>query len=259
MPFSTITATLDHTLRCTFTELCSQPSANLTQDASISFTTLLTAGSTLLATVYAAASSSLTLSSIKLYSFYSKQCLLEGHQFIEPSGLNATLDSGLFEGLADNRTAANTSPTQSEIVSITGALIVFTVLLATVLLTHLFDTIDNFTRKCCRIKLSSLLQVGLSKGVRHLANATNQLLLDLVITIVLKSTLLTSLFVDEKSLKLNKKLSDYDGDRSHDEGDESRQFVDELIDSLDEDRQLLSRQRKWSTWFAGQLRKRLVH
>lgn len=254
MPLSTITATLDNTLRCTFTELCSPQSANLTQDASISFTTLLTAGSTLLATVYAAASSSFTLSSIKLYSFYSKQRL--ANDYPEASELNSTLDGGLFDSLASNRTTANTSPTQSEIVSITGALIVFTVLLATVLLTHLFDTIDNFTRKCCKIKVSSLLQDGL--GIRHLATTLNQLLLDLVITIVLKSTLLTSLFVDEKSLKLNKKLRDYDS--SHDEeDDESRQLVDELIESLDENGQLLSRQRKWSTWFAGQLRKRLIH
>ena len=266
MPLSTITATLDSTLRCTFTELCSQQSANLTQDASISFTTLLTAGSTLLATVYAAASSSLTLSSIKLCSFYSKQRLLDGHPLIETNefstGLNSTLEDDLFDSLADNRTVANTSPTQSEIVSITGALIVFTVLLATVLLTHLFDTIDTFTRKCCKINVSNLLQVG--AGVRYLTATLNQLLLDLLITVVLKSSLLTSLFVDEKSLKLNKKLRDYDGvynaDRSHDEeDDESRQLVDELIESLDEDGQLFLRQRKWSTWFAGQLRKRLVH
>lgn len=252
MPLSTITATLDSTLRCTFTELCSSQSANLTQDASISFTTLLTAGSTLLATVYAAASSSFTLSSIKLYSLYAKQRL--ANDYPEASELNATLNGGLFgDSLAGNRTPANSSPTQSEIVSITGALIVFSVLLATVLLTHLFDTIDNFTRKCCKIKVSS-------KDIRDLANTLNQLLLDLVITIVLKSALLTSLFVDEKSLKLNKKLKDYDGERSHDEeDDESRQLVDELIESLDEDGQLLTGQRKWSTWFAGQLRKRLLH
>ena len=42
----------------------------------------------------------------------------------------------------------NASPTQSEIVSITGALIVFTVLLFCVLLTQLFDAIDDLLRRC---------------------------------------------------------------------------------------------------------------
>lgn len=42
----------------------------------------------------------------------------------------------------------NASPTQSEIVSITGALIVFTVLFSCVLLTQLFDAIDDLLRRC---------------------------------------------------------------------------------------------------------------
>lgn len=249
MPLSTITATLDDTICSTLNEFCSQQS-NITQDASISFNTLLTASSTLLATIYAAASSSLTLSSIKLYSFYSKQRLVNNYQILQSSQLNSSNSTSTF--VLDN---PRTSPTQSEIVSITGALIVFTVILITVFLTHLFDTIDNFTRKCCKLNVTSLLQIGLGKNVRQLFNSINQLILDLIITIVLKSTLLTSLFVDEKSLKLTNKLRDYDDE------DENRQLVDDLIEELNvnDDGQLFSKQRKWSTWFAGQLRKRLAH
>lgn len=257
MPLSTITATLDNTIRCTINEFCSQPTTNVTQDASISFATLLTAGSTLLATIYAAASSSITLSSIKLYSFYSKQRLI-GAQLLETQSQfdyesNSTLDS--CNGSVLYASAVNTSPTQSEIVSITGALIVFTVLLTTVLLTHLFDAIDDFTRKCCKIKVSSLVDIGLGKTVRQIVSTINQLMLDLLITIVLKSTLLTSLFVDAKSLKLNKKLN-YD---STDRVDLPDDDADDRLDELLEDDEYFSKQRKWSTWFAGQLRKRLLH
>ena len=265
MPLSTITATLDNTIRCTFNEFCTQQQSNVTQEASISFTTLLTAGSTLLATIYAAASSSLTLSSIKLLSFYNKQRLTNNFQFIQSTPqLNAEFNSSTYD-LASNRCASqsNTSPTQSEIVSITGALIVFTVLLATVLLTHLFDTINNFTRKCCKIKVSNLVQIGLGKNLRQLASILNQLILDLLITIVLKSALLTSLFIDERTLRLTDKLNDFDYNCVND--DESRQLIEILNEELNDlnehqaNEQFFTKQRKWSTWFAGQLRKRLIH
>lgn len=259
MPLSTITATLDNTIRCTFNEFCSQQQSNITQDASISFTTLLTASSTLMATIYAAASSSLTLSSIKLYSFYSKQRLLNQYQFIQS---NSTFNTNLDQSTANH----NTSPTQSEIVSITGALIVFTFLLTTVLLTHLFDAIDDFTRKCWRSKsnlnLTNLWQIGIGKQLRQLICFFNQLVLDLLITIILKSSILTSLFVDEKSLNLNKKLNlmnDHYERRDGEEIDSLEEFVDHQLENEDNEDESLDKQTKWSnwsSWFAAQLRKR---
>jgi len=258
MPLSTITATLDSTLRCTINELCSQQTNNLTPDASISFTTLLTAGSTLLATIYAAAASSLTLSSIKLYSFYNKHNLIQANQLDDQFNSTTTTNS-ILNSMLCNRThhhQSTTSPTQSEIVSITGALIVFTVLLSTVLLTHLFDAIDDFTRKCCKYNLPTLIQLGVGKNVGQLFSTMKQLLLDLLITIVLKSSLLTSLFVDEKSLKLNQKLNYDPNDRdSYEQSDDEEDRLEELLS----DDEFFSKQRKWSTWFAGQLRKRLAH
>lgn len=269
MPLSTITATLDNTIRCTIDEFCSQQQTNVTQDASISFTTLLTASSTLMATIYAAASSSLTLSSIKLYSFYSKQRLLNQYQFIQS---NSTFNTNLIDNSTANQANyanhANTSPTQSEIVSITGALIVFTFLLTTVLLTHLFDAIDDFTRKCWRSKsnlnLTNLLHIGIGKQLRQIISFFNQLLLDMIITIILKSSILTSLFVDEKSLNLNKKLNLMNEPFKRRDGEEEslEEFIDQQLsddnDDNEDEHDKRTKWSNWSTWFAAQLRKRLL-
>jgi hypothetical protein len=125
--------TLSNQIRCSLEQMCCESSGEQ-HTTCIPLYTFLSAGLSLAAAVGSALQKSVSLSI--------------GHALHLPAAQpHLLIDEYMTPTASLNQEPAH-SPSQSEIVSITGALIVCTVLIACVLLTHLFDALDDLMRRC---------------------------------------------------------------------------------------------------------------